>query len=159
MNKKSAILQLTGICGVVISGCAAFTNDYSTDLEESTLGTINDFSGVSMSVLDETVSPTGLTVEFENDSDQQVIYGEDFLLETNVEDSWYQVPVIIEDEYGFDAIGYELSPGETDSLEIDWEWLYGSLESGEYRIMKEVLDFRGAGDFDEYQLTAEFIIE
>lgn len=38
----------------------------------------------------------------------------------------------------------------------DWEALYGTLEPGQYRLVKPVMDFRGPGDFTEYGLTAEF---
>lgn len=41
---------------------------------------------------------------------------------------------------------------------IDFEWLYGKLEPGRYRIVKTVTDFRGTGDFADYTYIAEFSI-
>ncbi|HLS06705.1 MAG TPA: immunoglobulin-like domain-containing protein, partial [Bacillota bacterium] len=70
----------------------------------------------------------------------------------------YQVPVAI-DDYGFNDIGYELNPSETEELTVDWEWLYEKIDSGEYRIIKDVLDFRKTGDFDKYYLAAPFTID
>ncbi|WP_373453641.1 immunoglobulin-like domain-containing protein [Paucisalibacillus globulus] len=43
-----------------------------------------------MVVKSETVSPTGLTVTFENNTDKQCIYGEDFLLEKKKDGEWFQ---------------------------------------------------------------------
>ncbi len=40
--------------------------------------------------------------------------------------------------------------------EVNWEWLYGSLSAGTYRIGKEVMDFRGAGDYDQEFFYAKF---
>ncbi|MDE6905494.1 MAG: hypothetical protein K2P76_11280 [Lachnospiraceae bacterium] len=39
------------------------------------------------------------------------------------------------------------------------EWLYGMLESGRYRIVKTVTDFRETGDYTDYTYTAEFCIK
>jgi hypothetical protein len=44
-------------------------------------------------------------------------------------------------------------------MQANWEWLYGTLEPGTYRIFKEVMDFRGPGDFDEREYSAEFTVE
>ena len=102
-----------------------------------------------MNIKEDSVSPTGLTVIFENNSDKQVVYSDDFLVEKEIEGNWYQVPIII-DEYGFRDIGYELLPSENEEFTIDWDWLYGNLDTGEYRIVKKLLDFRDTGDFDGF---------
>ena len=47
--------------------------------------------------------------------------------------------------------------GKTE-MKTDWQWLYGTLEPGTYRIVKEVMDFRGPGDFDEKEYSAEFTV-
>ena len=49
----------------------------------------------------------------------------------------------------------EDSPYET---AIDFEWRYGKLEPGRYRIVKTVTDFRVTGDYTDYVFTAEFRI-
>lgn len=41
---------------------------------------------------------------------------------------------------------------------VDWEWLYGDLPAGQYRIGKEIMHFRGAGDFDKSMAYAEFTV-
>jgi hypothetical protein len=105
------------------------------------------------------VTATGLTLLFENSSDKQYTYGDPFLLEKKMHGKWYQVPIEMEENYGFNDIGYELDAAGRSEWEVDWEWLYGSLDSGEYRIVKDLLDVREPGDYNTHYLTAEFTIE
>ena len=46
----------------------------------------------------------------------------------------------------------------TTTWDVDWEWLYGELPVGEYRIGKEVMNFRGPGDYDTEMIYAHFKI-
>lgn len=159
MKNKTAFLLMLSLSVLFFSGCQNLNDEDSTDLKASILDEVDTMDGVSMSAVKDSISPTGLSVELKNGSDRQVIYSEDILLEENIDDRWYHVPVVISEDYGFNDIGYELDPGEQQSIEIDWEWLYGELDDGQYRLVKRALDFRGTGDFDEHHLTAEFEID
>lgn len=130
-----------------------------TDWVPTTIEAVNGFDGVTMNAKDGTVSSTGLTAIFKNDSSSQCIYGDYFSLEKKINGSWYQVPVAIVGNYGFNSIGYDLPSGKNGELAVDWDWLYGSLDAGEYRIVKDILDFRGTGDYNTYYLAAEFMIQ
>jgi hypothetical protein len=157
MNRYLLFVVFIVLGAVILAGCGQSDDD--VNLEPTDYTTVNNLEGVMMTVQEETVSPTGLTVILENNSDQQCIYGEHYVLEKKVNQGWYQVPVVVEGDYGFVDIGYDLPPGAEEAWDVDWEWLYGSLETGEYRIVKDILDFRGTGDYDTYYLTAEFIID
>ncbi len=100
-----------------------------------------------------------MTVVIKNNSSSLCTYGEYFELEKKINEIWYQVPVTIAGNYGFNSIGYDLSSGDNREWAVDWNWLYGSLDAGEYRIVKDILDIRGTGDYDAYFLSAEFSIE
>jgi hypothetical protein len=130
----------------------------TTDWKPITYDTVNNFKGVTMAVKDGTVSSTGLTVVFESKLNSECIYGEYFLLEKEVNGEWFQVPIAIDGNYGFNDIGYSLTSEESSEWSVDWEWLYGGLKTGEYRIVKDISDFRGTGDYDKYHLAAEFSI-
>jgi len=43
---------------------------------------------------------------------------------------------IIED-YAFISIGYTVDENNEVKFALDWEWLYGKLPPGSYRILKE----------------------
>ena len=59
-------------------------------------------------------------------------------------------------QWAFHSIAYSMPENQPVEWKADWEALYGTLEPGRYRLVKPVMDFRGAGDFTEYGLTAEF---
>ncbi|MFY9176075.1 MAG: immunoglobulin-like domain-containing protein [Caldicoprobacterales bacterium] len=152
------ILLLIGIISAACSIGAVPPQDRASDLKPTEFETVNDLEGVSIKIKDGTVSSTGLTLVLENNSEKECIYSESYVLEEKINDQWYQVPVVIEGDYGFEDIGYELNPGDKREWEVNWEWLYGSLDKGEYRIIKDILDFRETGDFDTHYLAAEFAI-
>lgn len=130
----------------------------AVDWKPTAFENVNGFDGVSMTAREGTVSAKGLTLEFSNITDSECIYGEYYILEKKIGGNWFQVPVAFEGEYGFDSIGYFLEPHGESEWTSDWEWLYGSLEPGEYRIVKDILDFRETGDHDKYFLAEEFIL-
>lgn len=114
--------------------------------------------GISMSVDRDSVSVNGALITLLNETDKDIQYGEQYYLQNYKDGIWYDVPYIIED-FGFHNIAYILSKDNPRELVIDWKWLYGSLEPGEYRIIKDITDFRDTGDYDVYTLAAEFTIE
>ncbi|MDD2235464.1 MAG: hypothetical protein PHV03_11355, partial [Desulfitobacteriaceae bacterium] len=141
----------------IVDNSSSYSTD-GTDWKPTTHKTVNNFDGVIMTVKKGTASASTLTVVLENNSGSQCTYGEYYELEKKINDLWYQVPVTIDGDYGFNSIGYDLSPGDDREWAVDWNWLYGSLDEGEYRIVKDILDFRGIGDYDTYFLSAEFTI-
>ena len=136
------------------SSQSADTTDWKPTLYE----TVNNFDDVTMTVKKGTASSTEVTVVFKNSSKSQCIFGEYFCLEKKINGRWHQVPVAIDGNYAFDSIGYDLASGDDREWVINWVWLYGSLDIGEYRIVKDISDFRGSGEYDIYYLAAEFVI-
>ncbi|MBM7554500.1 immunoglobulin-like domain-containing protein [Thalassobacillus pellis] len=167
MKRDVCLLSCLAMLFILLIGCGSSNNSLKgssnnsskeTDWEPTIHERVNHLEGVTMFIKEGTVSPTGLTVLFENNSDKRWIYGEYFLLEKKMKGKWYQVPIALEENYGFRDIGYDLDSSDVREWTVDWDWLYGSLDTGEYRIVKDILDFRKAGDYDKHYLTAEFTI-
>ena len=59
-------------------------------------------------------------------------------------DSGKAVPYII-DNWTFNAVGYEARKGSPAEITVNWEIFHGSMEPGNYRIIKTVNDFREQG--------------
>lgn len=176
MKKYLSLFFCITITFILLVGCGNYSNSNSkqgtenianktatnqsaetSDWEATSYETLNNFDGVTMTVKEGTTSSTSLTLVFENKSSSQCTYGQYFCLEKKINGKWYQLPSII-DNYAFNDIAYNLASGEYREWATDWNWLYGSLDTGGYRIVKDIHDFRGTGDFDTYYLVAEFTI-
>ena len=109
------------------------------------------------------VTPTGLTVHFEQYDKRdtgELIYGEGYHLEMLNGGKWEDVPMII-DNGAFNDLGYILPAEGESEMETDWEWLYGKLSPGTYRITKILTDSSRNDPYvniPAYPLTAQFII-
>ena len=62
----------------------------------------------------------------------------------------------LEGELAWTAEARLVNMDGTTEWEVNWEWLYGELPNGHYRIGKEFMDFRGTGDYDTMMIYAEF---
>ena len=64
--------------------------------------------------------------------------GCDYKLEKMVENEWQSVPEII-DNVAWTAEAYMIKNGDVTEFEVDWNWLYGEMEAGTYRISKSIM--------------------
>ena len=94
-----------------------------------------EVENVSISISD--ISLTGATVIIKDTNENPYTQGEWYKIEKQIDGKWYEIETLI-DNYGFNSIGY--LPDENNEVKhiIDWEWLYGELSLGSYRIIKEV---------------------
>ena len=74
------------------------------------------------------------------------------------ESGWKEMPYIIDGELGWTAEAWMIPMNDTCEWEVEWEWLYGTLPEGKYRIGKSIMDFRDSSDFDTATYYAEFNI-
>lgn len=153
------LLAGCGNLGSISSAARGRNNIMAADWEPTTFEIVNNIDGVTMAVKEGTASATGLTVTLKNTSSSEYIYSEYFWLEKKIGEKWYQVPVAFDGDYAFDDIGYILAPESSSEWTVDWEWLYGSLGAGQYRIVKDVLVSKDSGKYDTYYLAAEFVIQ
>ena len=64
-------------------------------------------------------------------------------------DGWKEVETVIDkQQVGWTAEAYMILEGSTTEWEVNWEWLYGELPAGKYRIGKQITDWRESGDYD-----------
>ena len=94
------------------------------------------------------VTPTGAVVTIQDCNPEPFVYGEWYVIEQEKDGLWYEVKTKIND-YGFNEIGWLTDNGEL-TMTVDWDWLYGELPEGHYRILKQA----GAE-----VISAEFTVE
>ena len=110
--------------------------------------------GITFSIIN--ITPTGATVVFTQSGGNptgELMVGSAYSLEYQDESMAFLV-----DDAIFTAEAYMIPKDGELKMNVNWEWLYGELEPGEYRITKSVMDFRGTGDYDTKEYSAEFTI-
>lgn len=128
-------------------------NNLVPEKSESTL-VLNNFSGVTMTV--ESADSTKITVSINNSADKPVMFGEYFILEVKDGQEWLSLP--FDDNIMFTTIGYTLEKGNSTQWSTDFEILYGKLIAGQYRIIKDISIELQKDAFEEYLISAEFLI-
>jgi hypothetical protein len=120
--------------------------------------------GLTLSV--ENVTSTGLTLVVTQSGGNptgDILTGEPYRLITLVDETWQVVEELPlpegVDGRAFNSIGYWIQKGETREFEINWEWIFGELPSGTYRLIKEFSDFRETANYDPFEYWVEFVIQ
>lgn len=115
--------------------------------------------GISLAVKD--VTPSGLTLvctQSGGNPSGELQTGTEYNLIVLEDGTWKEVSEII-DNVGWNAIAYLIPKENSTEFEISWEWLYGKLSAGTYRLTKGFTDFRESGDYDTAVYWIEFEIE
>lgn len=135
-------------CAIILLSACGEQNELG---EESPFeeGWINRLEDIHIEMTEEVYESEGDQFELvvTNDSDQEITYGVEFIVEYNEDGTWYEV--IPEEEMEFIMLAHILDPGEEASETIDLSY-FEPLESGEYRLIRE---------FEGEPLSAEFHIE
>lgn len=105
-----------------------------TENKKSTY-TITKIDNITTNITD--ISLTGATIIIKDTNKTPCTYGQWYKIEKQVNGIWYEVKPII-DNYVFNDIGYVRDKNNEVKFIIDWEWLYGELTQGSYRILKQV---------------------
>ena len=120
--------------------------------------------GLTLSV--KNVSSTGLTLvvtQSGGNPSGEIMTGEPYRLITLADDTWKVVEELPlpdgVDGRAFNSIGYLIQNGETREFVIDWNWIFGELPKGTYRLIKEFMDFRETANYDTFEYWVEFVIE
>lgn len=130
----------------------------STIGDGETLVESSNLIGVSAAASE--VTPTGMTLVLSQEGGDvtgTLLTGEEYWLEQEVNGEW----VSLKRRYDvIKEVAYVIKPNSTTEWQVDWKDLYGVLDAGIYRLGKKIDDYREAGDFDSYEIYAEFgIIE
>lgn len=122
----------------------------------------NDPLGITLTATD--VTPTGLLLLCKQAGGQptgELLSGNsnDFWLERNVDGQWVAVEPLPQQHSIVNTCEGVLitMDGDTDYT-VSWDLRYGSLPDGSYRLGKEVMDLRAAGDYDTHTYYAPFEI-
>ena len=122
--------------------------------------TLQEDWGITLEAED--ITPGGLTIRCTQSGGNptgELNTGSWYIVENwTQENGWKEVDYVIKDNIGWTMEAWLIPENSTSKWEVDWEWLYGKLPVGKYRIGKEIMDFREPGDYDKAIYYAEFEI-
>ncbi len=120
--------------------------------------------GLTLSV--KNVSATGLTLVCTHSGGAltgELETGEPYLLITLTDGTWKTVEELPlpegVDGRAWNSLAYWIPKDGSREFEINWEWIYGELPAGTYRLIKGFMDFRGTADYDSFDYWVEFEIQ
>lgn len=153
MRKIAVIIILCIISILTITGCSSEVQSNIEDISNIEVHNKN----IIFSVKNETLSNSGATFLIENNSDNILGYGESYHLEKYQNDSWHFLNTIT--DVTFIVPLWSLNPGENTEITINWKNFYGILDSGNYRIIKDVSFVDKEGNLENFYIGVEFAIE
>lgn len=119
----------------------------------------NDVENLTMTVLDATKNQAEICIK--NNTDKAWCYGEEFSLEYFDKESevWKPVEEIVEYQ-AFNEPTHTVGKWKSSKITIKWKWLYGNLNKGRYRIIKEMscLTEDSSGTSPVHTFSTEFVI-
>ncbi len=130
--KKILICLIALVAGLTLTGCEDKLKTTIKDIAE-----LNEIDGVTMTIKKDTLTRTGATIIITDVSGKSNIYGDEYRLDKKVNGKWEELEVIYKGDYGWNLVGYTKDKNNKIEMDMNWEWLYGSLEDGEYRIVKD----------------------
>lgn len=111
----------------------------------------------AMDFAEGSLTTTGGTIHIYNSSQEEITFGDAYHLSRLEQGDWVDVPYVIEN-WAFHQPAYPVAGGSMRSMEIDWEWLYGSLPSGTYLLKKEISIPKEEGGYETIELGVHFTL-
>ena len=121
----------------------------------------DDTWGITLSTVD--VTPKGLTIACTQKGgaptgDLQT--ASHYWVEKYQTNKWVSLVYLPQEHnIAWTSEAWRIPTDDTVEWNVDWQWIYGKLSKGSYRIGKSIMDFRKTGDHDEKVYYATFEIE
>lgn len=146
----SFLFMLAILMFLSLSGCGA---KLPWPLEENSIMNIYNDDDVILSISEGSLSGLGCTYILENNGDTDIFSNEVYYVQIWKNDKWNQ----IESESSFPAIESWTRSGEKSEKAISWEFLYGELPAGKYRLLVS-FQFNDTLSGSEYYVATEFSV-
>lgn len=124
-----------------------FNNDNNSKKEPS-------IEGVSLSVKEGTLSNTGATFILKNDGNIDMIYGDSYTIEVKKDGEWQELKTDMQ----FNDPAYNLKSRKSKEIEINWEYEYGKLDFGKYRLIKKISYEKEKDRYGSFYVNVEFTL-
>lgn len=123
-----------------------------TEKEYNTLKEKRTTDKVNLKIKEDTLTNTGATVIITDTNELPYSYDEAYKIQKLENNEWKDIKT--KDGYVFNDLAYNTDKNGKLEMQINWNDLYGSLKSGEYKLSKEI------GDYDNPEIiSVEFEIK
>lgn len=161
--KSFIALILVLVCTFSVVGCNSEADGGTS--QNSTENKISDAKpnqwGITLKA--ENVTSKGMTIVCTHSGGEntaELYTGSYYVIQKSGKSGWMDVEYLPQEyELAWTSEAWIINKEDTTQWDVDWEWLYGELSAGKYRIGKEIMNSRGSGDFDTEMVYAEFIIK
>ena len=154
MRKKFCLILVIISC-LFLTGCNDLSkNNFINTGEQSKY--IIDKNLVNLSVKDGSLTNSKAILIIENLTGDDFLYGYPYLVECEKEDIWYEIVPI--NDLNFNLPAFSLKEKQSVETLVDWEYHYGKLPSGKYRIIKTVFSDKDTST-KEINIAVEFTIK
>lgn len=120
---------------------------------------LNELDHVVMNIVDGTLTNSSVRIRITDFSGNKYIFGQDYRIDRMENDKWVELEE--KNNLYTNSIGY--GPDENGHIELDinWDYVYGKLSAGRYRIVKTALlnsNNSCENECKQYFISAEFDI-
>ncbi len=114
-----------------------------------------------LTITGENVTPTSMTLIVTQSGikpDGELITGQPFFLDRLEDGEWVPMEPLLE-AWSWTMEGWMIPVNDTVRWDVNWDWLYGTLEAGQYRFGKNISCVSEPGDYEEAVYYVEFEIQ
>lgn len=117
---------------IILTGCGKEMNKKTREKYEK-----DTAQNITMRIKEGTLKKGSATIIIEdlNPNNKEDIFGISFVLYEKIGNEWVSLPPKV-DEYGWTLRDYHVNDKNILEMETNWEWLYGELKPGQYKIAK-----------------------
>ena len=135
MNKKKILVIIVILVLVVISASLLIIGLNNREINEKIEPSMDN---VTIEIKHGTLTKTGVTVIITDNNVNPYTYGMWFRIDKKIgDDEWQELKPIGTDISIFTEVAYVVGKNKKLELNQDWSKYYGTLETGEYRLVKQ----------------------
>ena len=97
---------------------------------------LNELEHVEITIKEGTLTNIGATIVIRDFSGHKYSYGEPYIIQEKIDGKWQEVESIC-DNCAFNSMAYGVDLNGTLELTCNWKLMYGKLDRGYYRIVKD----------------------
>ena len=148
---RKRVIVICGVLIVCIIGIVVMSLLKTNEAE------FNPADNVTMEIVDGSLTNTGATIVITHLSGEDNTYSEWYRIDKLEDGKWYELEDIVDGNVGWHAVGHLVGEDNKLRMDVKWEWLYGPLKTGKYRIVKGFSNEKNP--YVDRHVAAEFIIE